>query len=530
MQIARSVRSLADTLATHLEAGRDFFLISFSILFISVTSLHALSKPLWYDELFTLYMSQLPGMDAIWSAVKDGTDLNPPLLYMATRTAHALLGDGPVATRLPALLGFLVMLLCLFFFVARRCGAVYGFAVMLLVTVSGAYAFAYEARAYGLVLGFSGLSLLCWQWAAENQKRRLALFGLAVSLAAALLSHCYAVLIIVPLAMAELVRSISRKRVDWPIWLCLAAASCTVVLYLPLLAANRFVLENVTFQPTLRLLGECYRLLLNPLAAPVISALIIIAAVCRPYGGPIPLRVPPHEIAAAAGFVLVPLFAFIVAKLVSNVFMTRYGLTAVIGIGILFAYFMHRYTVDRRLAGALFTLVFAIWFGAGFLVWMMSTARGNVAAASRTPEPIHAYEAAPEFAEPDIPFVAANGLFFLEADHYGPQPFVARLVYLSDRESALKYTGSDIFDRGFPILRKWFPIRARVEDYTAFVRAHRRFLVFGEFQHPLAWLTKKLLDDGAQLRFLGQYHGSYGENLLLEATMPESKPALPPER
>ena len=120
MQIARSIRSLAETLATHLEAGRDFFLISFSILFISVTSLHALSKPLWYDELFTLYMSRLPSMEAIWSALKDGADLNPPLLYMATRTTHALLGDGPVATRLPALLGFLIMLLCLFFFVARE--------------------------------------------------------------------------------------------------------------------------------------------------------------------------------------------------------------------------------------------------------------------------------------------------------------------------------------------------------------------------------------------------------------------------
>ena len=79
-------------------------------------------------------------------------------------------------------------------------------------------------------------------------------------------------------------------------------------------------------------------------------------------------------------------------------------------------------------------------------------------------------------------------------------------------------------------MQKWFPIHAHVEDYTTFVHAHRRFLVFGEFDHPLGWVTKKLLDDGAELRFLGQYHGPYGENLLLEVSMPAVEPALPPQR
>ena len=76
-------------------------------------------------------------------------------------------------------------------------------------------------------------------------------------------------------------------------------------------------------------------------------------------------------------------------------------------------------------------------------------------------------------------------------------------------------------------MQKWFPIRARVESYSTFTQAHRRFLVFGGFDHPLAWLTRKLLDDGVELRFLGQYHGAYGENLLLEAVMPPADTPQP---
>src|SRR6185436_6336222 len=133
--------------------GKYFYLALFSIVFIGLTSLRALAKPLWYDELFTYYMSRLPGITSMWSAVKDGADLNPPLLYLATRAAHRAFGDGLIATRLPAILGFLTMLLCLFRFVARRCGATYGFAGMLFAALTGAYTFAYEARSYGMVLG-----------------------------------------------------------------------------------------------------------------------------------------------------------------------------------------------------------------------------------------------------------------------------------------------------------------------------------------------------------------------------------------
>jgi hypothetical protein len=532
MKTGRRFREFAEDLALELERGQYFYLVIFSIVFIGLTSLRALAKPLWYDELFTYYMSRLPGIKSMWSAVKDGADLNPPLLYLATRAAQRVFGDGLIATRLPAILGCLTMLLCLFGFVARRCGAAYGFAAMLFAALSGAYTFAYEARSYGMVLGFCGISLVMWQLTADRRNRHWALAGLALSVGAALLTHCYAVLILLPLVSGEITRSFTRKRLDWPVWIALVLGGCAVVTYLPLLgASHRLALDNVTFRPTLRVLTECYGMMTAPLAVPLALALVIVIAL-RCTGGlqawrPIPQGFEVHEIVAALALVLVPVFAFLIAIFVSHVFMPRYGLAAVIGFSILFTWFAHQYAADQRLTGALVSYLFAFWFVCGFALWIIDATRLKVTAASSHAGRPAAYEIPPELVKPDLPFVAANGLFFLEADHYAPQSFVSRLVYLADTDAAVRYTGSDVFDRGFPIMQKWFPIRARVESYSTFTRRHRRFLVFGGFDHPLAWLTRKLLDDGVELRFLGQYPGAYGENLLLEAVMPPADTAQP---
>jgi Dolichyl-phosphate-mannose-protein mannosyltransferase len=535
MKTGLRFRALAEDLALELERGKYFYLATFSIVFIGLTSLRALAKPLWYDELFTYYMSRLPGMSLMWSALKDGADLNPPLLYLATSGAHRVFGDGLVATRLPAILGFLTMLACLFVFVSRRCGAGYGFAAMLFAALSGAYTFSYEARSYGMVLGFCGISLVTWQLAADHRRRHWALGGLALSVGAALFTHCYAVLILLPLAAGEITRSFTRKRLDWQVWIALILGGCTAALYLPLLAAShQLALDNVTFRPTLRVLIECYGMMIGPLAGPILLALVIVV-VSRSGGGesqagrPISQGFEVYEIVAGLALALIPVVALLIAIFVSHVFMPRYGLAAVIGFSILFTWFAHQYTADRRITGAVVSYLFAFWFIGAFALWMMGTAHLKVTAASSHAGRPAAYELPPELVKPDLPFVAANGLFFLEADHYAPQSFASRLVYLADTAAAVRYTGSDVFDRGFPIMQKWFPIRARIESYATFTRRHRRFLVFGSFDHPLAWVTRKLLDDGVELRFLGQYPGAYGENLLLEAIMPDADTAAAPQ-
>ncbi len=115
------------------------------------------------------------------------------------------------------MLGFWVMCLCLFLFVSRR-SALYGFVAMLFPLVTGAYYYAYEARPYGIVLGFS---LVCWQSAVAGYHRRLSL--LSVESCGALSNHYYA-LFAAPSGFGRAVRSLSLRRLDLPVWAALGLA------------------------------------------------------------------------------------------------------------------------------------------------------------------------------------------------------------------------------------------------------------------------------------------------------------------
>src|SRR5579862_4637981 len=141
--------------------------------FVRVATMMAV-RPLWFDELHTFYLSQMR-LGAIWPALRQGADLNPPLMYWLTRASFAVFGTNAFAARIPSMSGFLVMAVCLGWFVRRRSTVHYGIAAMTLPLLTDGFTYAAEARPYGLLLGFSGIALLAWQAAAEGKRRRLAL-------------------------------------------------------------------------------------------------------------------------------------------------------------------------------------------------------------------------------------------------------------------------------------------------------------------------------------------------------------------
>ena len=145
-----------------------FLLIS--ALYFADTLLRASLKTFWYDELVTVYLCKLPSFGATWSAVLHGADLNPPLLYLLTRWSQHLFGEGLIATRLPEILGFWVFGLCLFWFAKRRLGLLRGAIAGFFPVFTLAHYYAYEARPHGIVLGFFGLMLLCWQGARAGNR------------------------------------------------------------------------------------------------------------------------------------------------------------------------------------------------------------------------------------------------------------------------------------------------------------------------------------------------------------------------
>src|SRR3972149_1994188 len=201
IRVLQQLDYIAEALRNQCERRKLWLLCGFSIVFLISTCWLASRKLMWNDELFTLYISRLPSVSDIWSALSTGADQTPPFFHIITRASFSLFGVNHVSIRLPEVLGFWVMSLCLFQFVSKRSSAIYGFVAMLFPLVTIAYSYAYEARPYGLVLAFSGLPLLCWQSAAEGRYRKLSLIGLALSLAAAVSSHYYAVLLFLPLAV-----------------------------------------------------------------------------------------------------------------------------------------------------------------------------------------------------------------------------------------------------------------------------------------------------------------------------------------
>src|ERR1035438_3090715 len=135
-----------DRIAALLERKWLLCVLLFAQIYLVLTALHGMRR-FWYDELFTFYMCRLPSMSAVWSALKDGADLNPPLFYVVTRACQAAFGNSELATRLPAILGFLVMSLCIFHFVSRFGSRLAGLAAMTFPVITGAYYYASEARA-----------------------------------------------------------------------------------------------------------------------------------------------------------------------------------------------------------------------------------------------------------------------------------------------------------------------------------------------------------------------------------------------
>jgi hypothetical protein len=484
-----------------------------TVIYIVPTFLHSL-RPFWYDELFTLYISQLPDLSTIWAALKDGADQNPPLLFLLTRWSHQLLGNGEAATRAPEILGFFTMMVCLFRFVSRRCGATFGFAAMVFPLLTGAETYASEARSYGLVLGFCGISMIAWQRAAEGRNRTFALATLLTSLCGALLVHAYAVFLLVAFAVAEITRALSRHKVDWAMSICLAVPTLCVLTYLPILAAKPWSVRPGVDRPNWSSFLDFYWFLLGPSMWPLLASLILVLALTAPRMGATTDdagRIPLHESVLALSLALLPVFAIAVASTVTHVWRHRYGVAAAAGITVLLMFFLWNRSGGERAAGAALFSILVVPYVLTNTSWIAGVVRPD---RDTTSPNIHLPPV--EEVHPELPLVYSTALYFLAEDHYASPNVVSRLYFLTDHKASIDFSGSDFFDTQLPILKKWLPIRGKIVDYDTFMAEHERFLLYGAFDEPVDWVVRKLTHDHVPMKFLGQYPELFKPNLLLE--------------
>jgi 4-amino-4-deoxy-L-arabinose transferase-like glycosyltransferase len=190
----------------------------------------------WYDEAFTPVHVLHPSLWETLRAVVHSEN-TPPLWYVIAWADARVLGTGEVALRLPSALAGIAVVPVAWAIgreiegtPARRAAI----ACALLTSVDPLFVwYSQEARAYGLFVLTGALALLCFLRAEREPTRsRMALFALCGALA--LLSHYFAVFLLIPMAL-WLLWAPRTRRAALP---ALGALALVGLALLPLISAQ----------------------------------------------------------------------------------------------------------------------------------------------------------------------------------------------------------------------------------------------------------------------------------------------------
>jgi mannosyltransferase len=291
---------------------------------------------LWFDELFTAEVARLP-LGEILSAVTRGEGTTsylagvPPSYnapyYLVVHLWMALPGvGGDTSLRVLSLLATAGGLALICRAVARLGGRATGILAGCVLAASPlVLEQAVEARSYGLaVLATGGAALGLVRWLQEPP-RGLVLFGLAC--AGMGLAHWYAVTVLAAFVFAALVL---RGRAALPLLLTGAAAALPTVALVALNLLNGTGGRNAEH---LKDTGGRFAGLAVHAWAGGLTPLIILTVALAVVGA---VRATGLR-AVAASWVLVPLILLLAAELVRPVYLPRYLLAGLLGLGILAA-------------------------------------------------------------------------------------------------------------------------------------------------------------------------------------------------
>ena len=526
--LADKCSSLPQRLASHLDELASLLQSHAWSLFPLILALYAFVlkrerlRPLWHDELYTYYIAQAPTFTRMihWTRT---LDLNPPLYYIFDRAIFRFLHPGQLSVRLPSMIGYLVALVCVYLFVRRLTTPLHGWLAALILLGSSFTSYSFEARPYALVFGFLGVAAIGWQSAiAERQQRRwLALLVLVSGAFGMLLSHVLALIAYAAFFFAECIRFAIRRKPDWVLWTAMVLPLISYLTYRPLLQNHGSSSFPVVFQASAAKLVNAYSVLWMDVA-PLLALAMLLAiwldtpATREPRRVSVPAPLP--ELSLAAGLLSVPFIVTLLFMRSHSAYFPRYGMNALFGVAILVPCFVAWWKAESSRAALIFAFVFVFgvvspsWFAAAVEKYVYPGKHRLKAATTLSDESYRQVE-------PALPFVDASGLAFLEMNNREPAEFLSRVYYLTYPEAAIQYAHASIFE-GLANLKHKFPIRDNVEPYQEFIRQHHRFLVFGTYTYPEDWLLRKLLADGATLKFLGDFSSNYDDHELYEVTMP----------
>ena len=468
------------------------------------STLQALSKPFWNDEIITVIVSGLPGLRGVWNALDDAADTNPPGFYLAARVARWFVADAHLAHRLPSIAGFLIVIACVFLFLSRRVSnlaALVG-ATFLLTTPLGEYA--YEARPYALMIGCVSAAMVFWQ-RADSKWYAL---PLALALAASVSLHYYAVFVWPVFIVAEGTVTL-RRRARHHVWLAIIAALTPLLFFSPLLMkvreyyggdfwARTYLAQSVMAHDWL-FLGKGHWG--ATLTAGLSLALVYwIGSGQRllqdaPTSTPVAPVVPREEYVLVFMMLWIPAIAVGLALVAGAGLTERHFLPATVGGGLAVGLLVEKLRPEVR-AVLLALLVSSYLYSSHHemgMAWrrtLLDQRRGKTA---EVEEIVNAGSA-------EAPLVFASALDYLEAAYFASPPSRGRLHFIADPAGAVRFTGTASRDLALLRLQHWFPLQ--VEAYPEFAAKHRGFVLVSGKDPYSEWWLRRLLHDGQHLQLL----------------------------
>jgi hypothetical protein len=531
--VHRTGRSFLDSIenaAEQLDARPKLLLAILIAVYACISLPIAFFRPLWHDELITFDLASMPSLSAMLKSIRL-IDLNPPVLYLldylSIRIPGAHLNDHFVslAARLPSILGGFAASVGLFVLARRRIGALYAFALVCLYWNTPIFSYVTEDRPYALVSGLIVILLCVWERAVQAGRSLVwVAFTLVLGLAV-MGSHFMSGVVLGAFIAATIVSGLSRNRFDSPLLISCILPFAVPVAYYSKITGYGSVLFPMEFQVTWISIPVVYALLVG-------SSVLIFGVLLAVYmvlsflpGSPVSAKPPLQQIPLVsktdnraklvllAGISLQPAIVVVAIMRVHGAFFLRYGLPGCIPIAILITVFIYSLFNGAKYAALIVVFASAL-FPLTSLGHTIAKLRVDLSKAQAGRSGIPDYHAV----EPELPFVVASGLTYVEMNHRERADFLNRVYYLTDIDAAIQYAHATLFEHEAEV-REMFHYPARVEALRTFEAEHPRFLVLGTVNYPEDWLLRKLIADGEDVRLVGMFRTSYKDSGLYEVTL-----------
>ena len=498
------------------ESTRSFLLLGLFLLLTTVLSLiwsHA--RLMWNDEFLSFYSDSVATFkQVILVQLHHPISLDPPTYHLLSHLSMDLVGRNAIALRLPALAGFLLFQLCLFFFVRRLAGDRAAVIAMAVPLLTASFRYSVEGRPYGLLLGLYALSLLCWQIVTlDDGIRRSRLFplaGLTLSIALAITSHYFGVLILIPVSLGELARILSRKRLDFGVLIALILGLASVGLILPFKRAlmvyrQHYYITGVNIHDISQGYRELFlRYTTWPIPLQKVAAvLMVVLALALALAGYKRFK---HRAAtehaytwvALSAMALLPFFGYLFGRFVTHTMEVRYVIAALIAFAAIFAIVLERRLRSNNFYYATLALIFVAAIAIDSHSIVEERHNSNAILASLTPSPALSVALA---TNPSARIYEQSLSNFFVDSFYTPDPALRSritLLYNADRE--IFWLQHDTYSISAMNMQHF--TRLPIVDYSQVHREPGDQLLV-QFHDGWNWTAKALLQEHAQITPLG---------------------------